>query len=157
MIIREAIRDDIESIKELWKEFIDYHKSFDRFFSRTSEGHERFGEFVLERIKDENWLVLVAECDDRIVGHCLVTIQEHPPVFEKTRYGYIQDIAVTESYRRKSIGTTLFEKSVSWLHERGISRIELDVAATNPTSQKFWRKMNFREVIFRMSKEIYPG
>jgi GNAT superfamily N-acetyltransferase len=113
-IIREAKTEDVATMKELWIEFIDYHKARDRFFSRTSDGHERFEAFVLDRINNDDWLVLVAVVNDRIVGHCMAAIQEYPPVYVSPRYGYIQDIAVTERYRRANIGSTLFEQAVSW-------------------------------------------
>lgn len=32
MIIRKAIGEDVEALKALWREFIDFHKSTDRFF-----------------------------------------------------------------------------------------------------------------------------
>jgi len=108
----------------------------------------------LERIRDENWLVLVAVIDQQIVGYCLATIQEYPPVYIDTRYGYIQDIAVTEKYRRDGFGARLFGKALEWLTERGISRVQLDAAANNPISRGFWMKMGFRDFMIRMSKEI---
>lgn len=154
MKIREAREEDVAALMELWKEFIDFHQSTDRFFTRTSEGHKQFGEFALDRIRDNNWLVLVAVVDRQVVGHCLATVKEHPPVFVDARYGYIQDIAVTQQHRRSCIGTTLFGKAVDWFKQRGVTRIELDATAHNQISQSFWRKMGFRDFMIRMSKEI---
>jgi ribosomal protein S18 acetylase RimI-like enzyme len=154
MIIREARPDDVEAMKELWKEFIDYHKANDRFFSRTPDGHERFGEFALDNIRSEDWLVLVAVVNNQVVGHCMAAIHTYPPVYENTRYGYIQDIAVTEKYRRENIGSRLFEHAVGWFKNKKVSRIELDAASTNEVSQSFWRKTGFRDYMIRMAKDI---
>ncbi len=154
MLVREATVEDIDSITDMWKEFIDFHKAHDPFFCRTTEGHLRFSEFALERIQSSDWLVLVSVEDDRIVGHCLATIQSHPPVFENTRYGYIQDIAVTEAYRGHHAGKQLFERASRWFKEKGVTRIELDAAATNNTSRSFWRAMGFGDFMVLMSRKL---
>ena len=141
-------------MKELWKEFIDFHKKRDPFFTRTADGHDRFGEFVLERIEKEDWLVLVAESEGEVVGHCLATIEEYPPVYINPRYGYVQDIAVTKKYRRSRIGRKFFDRMAAWFREQGVDRIELDVTATNDVSARFWREIGFGDFMIRMSKKV---
>lgn len=84
----------------------------------------------------------------------MATIQEHPPVYKNTRYGYIQDIAVTKKHRRKNIGSMLFEQAVIWFKKKKVSRMELDAASANELSQSFWRKTGFRDYMIRMSKDI---
>ena len=89
---RQAIEGDILKMVELWKEFIDFHKARDPFFSRSKEGPENFGKFVLENINKSDATVYVAEANGEIVAYLLASIQDYPPAFEMKRYGLINDI-----------------------------------------------------------------
>ncbi len=60
---RKATEQDIPRIIELWKEFIDFHKARDAFFSRSKEGPENFGKFILENINKDDAIVYVAEAN----------------------------------------------------------------------------------------------
>ena len=155
LIIREAEDSDVESMKEIWKEFIDHHKAVNSFFSRVDDAHEKFGEFVLSNIRNkEKWIVLTALYDEKIAGYCMAFREEYPPVYENPRYGYIMDMAVSGKYRRNYIGTKLYSRVADWFKEKGLSRIELHAVAANSLGLKFWRKMGFEEFMIRMSKEI---
>lgn len=57
---REAVEQDIPRIVDLWKEFVDFHKVRDPFFSRSKEGPENFGKFISENLRKEDAMVYVA-------------------------------------------------------------------------------------------------
>ncbi|MBL7211028.1 MAG: GNAT family N-acetyltransferase [Desulfobacteraceae bacterium] len=154
VIIRNAGEQDLDMIIELWKELMDFHKIRDQYFSRSSDGHEKFMEFISGHIASETSKVLVAEHDGNIVGHCLASISNYPPVFENKEYGSIDDLAVTESYRRTGVGEKLCQEIQKWFKEQKIQRIELRVAVTNEVSTSFWRKMGYRPYIEILYKEI---
>ena len=144
IIYREATKDDIPRMIELWKEFIDFHKVRDSLFSRSKEGPENFGKFVAENLRKDDAIVYVAEKKGEVIGHILATIQNYPPAFEMKRYGLVNDLAVTSAYRRFGIGQHLFALVKDWFFKKGIRRIEIEVAIANEVSTSFWRKMNFR-------------
>lgn len=152
--VREATQADLSEIVELWKEFMDFHRQRDPFFTRARDGHRAFRNFVKENIENSDWLVSVAIEADRQVGYCMATVLEYPPVFETQRHGFIQDVAVTEIARRHGVASALFAHAESWLRKRGVRRIELNVAATNEVSQAFWRKMGFKDSIHRWAKDF---
>lgn len=154
VVIREATLRDLAAMKKIWIEFIDFHAARDHFFQRTEQGHERFGEFVAERIEKVDWNVSVAVVDDQAVGHIMGALSKHPPVFVNTRFGYVQDIAVSRRFRRRGVGTSLFGHLVRWFKAHGITRVELDAAASNDTSKGFWRKMGCEDFMVRLTKEI---
>lgn len=154
MLVRKATSHDIEAMKILWKEFIDFHRSRDAFFTRSEEGHTRFGEFVQKNMDDRDWLVLVAEVDDGVCGYCMAAIQTYPPVYTNTRYGLVQDIAVTASHRRQGIGRELFRHACAWFKDHGVERIELEVAASNEVSVAFWERLGFREFIRKLTWDL---
>jgi ribosomal protein S18 acetylase RimI-like enzyme len=141
---RKAIEKDIPRIVELWKEFIDFHKARDPFFSRSKDGPENFGKFILENMSKDNAIVYIAEANGELVGHILATIQSYPPAFEIKRYGLVNDLAIASKYRRKGIGEHLFGMVKEWFTGKGMKRLEIEVAVSNEVSTSFWNKMSFR-------------
>ena len=143
IIIRKAAVEDISSIVELWKELMDFHKERDRIFSRSATGHERFSDYLKGHISKENSCLFVAEADKDIVGYCLVFIEKYPPVIELKEYCLVQDIAVTQKYRRMGIGKRFLEEAQKWRCEKGVHRVEARVSTYNKAARDFWADMGF--------------
>jgi ribosomal protein S18 acetylase RimI-like enzyme len=154
VIIRRARPDDIDVLMGLWKEFIDFHQPFDMFFTRSADGHEHFAEFIHENLDNPDWLILIAEVGGEAVGYSVSVVRDYPPVFEIGRYGFVQDIAVTESHRRAGVGSMMLEDTLNWFRTRDVTRAEVHVAAANPVSQAFWRKHGFGDYVNRLAREI---
>jgi ribosomal protein S18 acetylase RimI-like enzyme len=152
MQIREATTNDLPAMVELWQEFMDFHRARDCYFTRTADGHERWGEYATKCMSKDDWLVIVAEIDESIAGYCIATILENPPVISTRQYGYIQDITVASANRRCGIATALFNHAEQWLLSRGITRIELEVSVKNEASNAFWRQLGFGDYLLRLSK-----
>lgn len=94
--IKKATQSDLTAIGILWQEFMDFHKQRDSHFARSSDGHERFKEFIASHMTADTSCVLVAEQKGDIVGYCLATLAKYPPVFESRDYGTVFDLAVTQ-------------------------------------------------------------
>ena len=152
--IRNAQQEDLVSVTELWKEFMDFHKERDIHFTRSNDGHKKFSEFISSQITNEDSCVLVAEYNSNIVGYCSSVISKYPPVFDKQEYGSIFDLAVTEKYRRLGIGEALFEEARKWFYDKNIQRIEVKIVIANEVSSKFWRKTGFSSYIETMYMDI---
>lgn len=154
MNIRIARLDDLNAIKELWREMMDFHRARDEYFSRSERGHERHGEYVRRNIESPEWLVIVADEDQSVIGFAMGKIDSYPPVYKHTHFGFVADIVVNESFRGRGIGRELYNQMLPWFREQGIDRVEINVASTNEVSQAFWRRMGFREYVKRMIHEI---
>jgi ribosomal protein S18 acetylase RimI-like enzyme len=152
--IRKAAVDDLNAIGNLWQEFMDFHKRRDPHYSRSTDGHERFKEFVSGHMTSGMSCVLVAEQGTTVVGYCLATLTKYPPVFENRNYGMVFDLAVMELCRRKGIGERLFREAEAWFADRGIHRIKVRVAVSNETSTAFWKKMGFTPCVTTVFKNI---
>ncbi len=146
--------DDIPMVVELWKEMMDFHCERDSFFARAAEGHEEFARFARENLGQPDRLLMVAEGDDAIVGFCAAAIMVYPPVFEIKRFGFIQDIVVTEARRGEGVGRELCERVLDWFRRECVTRVELHAATTNEVSLAFWDKMGFAPFIYKMTKMI---
>ena len=154
IIIRPATKEDLPAIKELWQEFMDFHKERDPFFARVNDAHEDFGQFMHSNLSKTDWLILVATAGDRVIAYGSATIMSYPPIYVDPRYGYIQDVAVTEAYRGQGVGRQLFERMVTWFREKNVSRLELEVAAANEVSQAFWGKIGFKDFTKKLSMSL---
>lgn len=147
--IRKARQSDTEHIVALWKEFMDFHRQYDAHFTRSRYGHMKFKDFVSKKISARNALVLVAQVNRRVVGHIIACIDPYPPVFVEKRYGAIYDLMVDSRFRRRGIGRRLLSETRKWFRKKGIKRIELSVAVTNPLAMRFWNRVGFKTYIER--------
>jgi len=152
--IRKADENDLEAMVKLWIEFIDFHKEFDVYFSRSNDGHEEFKKSIAERINDASSCILVAEKDGEIIGFSTAAILKNSPIFATKDYGVIMSFAVTTKYRRKGIGERMLKKVIDWFRAQGTHRVEIRASVFNKVSIDFWKKHNFTPFIERMYLEI---
>ena len=153
--IRKAVKEDVSSIVELWKELMDFNKQYDENWSRSQNGHQSCADFINDHIADDGYCILVAEADQHIVGYSLSHICKcNPQLLKVKEYGQISNLAVTKNYRRKGIGERLSRKTVNWFSKRGIHRIEVYVGISNKSARKFWTKMGFTVFVENMFLEI---
>ena len=153
IVIREASLDDVESIFELWKELMDFHRDLDEAFTRREDWQSYFMYFIVDCIESEDAQVLVAISDDKVIGFSNSRIMELPPVFKDEKIGQIFDIMVKEGYRNEGIGEKMLSKILQWFKGKRIERIELKVASANELGCSFWRKMGFAEYMKVMRLE----
>ena len=127
----------------------------------ASEGHttphEQFMDFVVHRLDDESMLVALAEqvvagqenrdhpeATPQVIGYALVfDVAAHPFIPDWQRAGYITQMFVHEDYQRKGVGQKLFAHTLSWLADRGVGQVMLNVHAENDLATGFWQKQGF--------------
>ncbi len=134
--IREAKRTDGEAMMALIHELALYEKA-------PEEVTISFNHFI-ESGFGENpvWWSLVAEVEMedgslQIVGFALWYIRFST---WKGQRLYLEDIIVTEAYRRKGIGHQLFEGLIHWGKSRGLQGMNWQVLDWNEPALQFYRK-----------------
>lgn len=142
---RLASPKDVPEITELWSEGIAVHANLDPRFPLVKDAEKKFQVYLGEVLNDRNAILLVAGDESRVVGYCLARVSQHPAVFSKQSYGYINDLFVGSSHRRKGVGTALFEAAATHLHGRGIQAFEVSLVPTNRMASSFWRKLGFTQ------------
>jgi ribosomal protein S18 acetylase RimI-like enzyme len=143
--IAPAADRHIPEIVEIWKEFIDYHRGIDPFFTRREDGHVNFERFVRGLIGSDDSQVLVAMDDGSVVAYSIARIGEYPPAYTREVHGLICDMAVKSGYRRQGIGERMLKQMLAWFESRNLKRIELHVVARNTTGYSFWKKHGFKD------------
>jgi ribosomal protein S18 acetylase RimI-like enzyme len=129
----------------LWREGMAVHAELDPRFPLVADAERRFEAYLKDVLEEPKALVLVAESASRAVGYCLARVSQHPAVFSKQTYGYINDLFVESSYRRKGVGKALFEATARSLRDRGIRDLEVSLVPGNRMASAFWRKLGFTQ------------
>jgi [ribosomal protein S18]-alanine N-acetyltransferase len=90
---------------------------------------------------------LLAGDAGRIVGFILT--EENPPL------AHVVTLDVTESHRRRGVGTELLRESETHLIFRGVRTVLLETATTNNAGVAFWERHGYRREA--VLKNYYPG
>lgn len=133
VILREALRSDIEGIYEIER------ACFSTPWSK---------EALLDDLEVEDKLYLVAEAEaeaGKIIGYAgsWLVLDE----------GQITNIAIHPEYRRAGYGAKMTRKLTQMLHKRGMKHIFLEVRVSNIAAQAMYRRLGFTAVGVR--KQFY--
>lgn len=125
MIIRKMTIEDYDSVYDLWlntpgvglNNLDDSREGIEKFLKRNPE------------------TCFVAEKDNKIIG---VILCGHDG-----RRAFIYHTAVSESERRRGVGTALVDAVIDALKKEGISKAALVVFSKNELGNSFWEKRGF--------------
>lgn len=96
--------------------------------------------FVLENIRD-NQIQMVAHDGERVVGWCDILRLTHRPIFPHV--GQL-GMGVISERRGQQIGKMLLIEALTRASEAGLTRIELEVFASNERAQELYKKYGFQ-------------
>jgi GNAT superfamily N-acetyltransferase len=131
--IRKAVKEDVPALLRLVFELAEFEKAPDSVEVTVSEmERDGFG-------PDAIFSAFVAEMDNKIVGmaHYYVKYSTW-----KGRAIYLDDIIVSERYRRQGIGGKLFEEVVKVCKKTGVRKMDWQVLTWNETAINFYKKYN---------------
>lgn len=154
MRYRTADNKDIKEIYSLWKELMDYHKTFHPAFVTVDKPREYFYINMRKRMLNENTKIFICEEDGKIIGLTITFYSEGSPAFILYKKGYIAETAVSEKHRGRGIGKKLYEIAEKWLREKGADHIELQVSVENKNALNFWANQGFTPATQHLIKEL---
>jgi ribosomal protein S18 acetylase RimI-like enzyme len=154
MKVRFASEEDFENLFNLYKQLYILEARLDNNLKDFEEVEENLRKYVQRCLKKENYIVLIAEKDSKILGFIIIAIREYTKVCKKQKFGYIDAIFVKEDSRKKGIGRKLLNEAEKFLKEQKIHSLELDIYEGNKEAIKFYQKSGFRIISKRMRKEI---
>lgn len=156
IVVREANRNDIEGILDLWEEFTGYLAKMEPdFFQLKPNARAIYRRTLIKQLKFPEYRVFVADDAGKLIGYHVVSIRYPGDVFVQTPYGHISDLYLKSGYRGKAIGKELIAAARNWLKEQGIEKIDVKTFMENPKGKRFWEKNGFQpfEVAFKSSLE----
>ncbi len=131
--VRKGLKSDLSAALDLIKELALYEKAPDEVIV-TIEDMERdgFGENPVFNF-------FVAEVDREIAGIALYYVKDST---WKGKCIFLEDIIVTEQYRKHGIGKKLFDEVVKVSKELDVQRLEWQVLDWNEPAIRFYEKIN---------------
>jgi ribosomal-protein-alanine N-acetyltransferase len=96
---------------------------------------------ILREFKNDFSKILVFKEKEEIIGYLI--FREIEPEIE------ILKIGVRKEYQRKGVGTKLMQKLIEIAKEKNISKIFLEVKASNLSAYNFYKKLGFKEMYRR--------
>lgn len=154
--IRAARAQEIDRVAALWALITEHHADLDPLFRMrrgpVAEGELR--ELLRALQRDPDVEILVCDVDGLPAGLCIVRIDRAPPILEETERAEITDLGVRPEWRRRGMGRRLVEAAQAWVRDRGVARIEIQVASGNREGQAFWRAMGFADLMDVLHKRL---
>lgn len=141
-MIREATKEDMESIVDLWQELMDFHIERSDLYQIKSNARELYSDYLKDVMINPDYITLVFENEKGILGYLIATESNDPPVYEGT-VGIVMELSVTQKHRNKGIGEKLLTHIEKKFLEKGIDRIECMVSDFNEISKRFWHKNGY--------------
>lgn len=131
--IRKGVQQDQPQVLGLIKELAEYEKApLEVTVSVADMERDGFGEHPIFQF-------FVAETEGKIVGISLYYIKYST---WKGKCVFLEDIIVTEAYRKFGIGKKLFDEVVKVAKEMKVKRLEWQVLEWNEPAIKFYEKLN---------------
>jgi ribosomal protein S18 acetylase RimI-like enzyme len=104
--------------------------------------------------RDPDAVILVFDREQTPEGLCIVRIDRAPPILEETERAEITDLGVRPALRRRGVGRLLVEEAQAWVRDRGVARIEIQVAHGNREGQAFWRSLGYGDLMDVLHKRL---
>ena len=133
MIVRKGIKKDLPEVLELIKELAKYEKALDQVSNSVDRLEEDgFGKFPV-------YDLFIAEIDNKIVGMAITFFRYST---WKGKNLYIEDLIVSENFRRKGVGFKIFQEVKKFAKISSCIGISLQVLDWNRTGINFYKKLN---------------
>ena len=128
-----------------------HHASDPRRFILTDRPEAGYGRFLVSQLANPDYLVLVAEDPNEIVGYVFAGIE--PTSWRDLRgpCGFIHDVYVLENVRRQGTGQALLRAAIAWIHSRGLSQVVLWSKSGNDAAQRLFADLGFRRTMTEMT------
>ena len=156
MIIRNLKLEDFDDVNNL---FMQLHNSEmeqrpDLFRKIAKPTTSRAWDFEAS-LTDNSKIMIGAEVDGKIVGFVIVQIRQTLDKIHTPRiFAYLENIVVDENYRRKGIGTVIYQEGIKRAKEQGATSMELKVWNFNTGAINFYQSMGMSIQSLTMEKAL---
>ncbi len=148
------VANDHPALLSMWRELMDLHVDLDDRFALADRANDRFRNYIDTAISRDDYRVRLAEIDGLPAGFSVACVLPNSPVYRNRWVGYINDLCVTTTMRRRGVGRLLVRDAVAWLRRYGAESVEVYVAHHNRGAVEFWRAVGGQPYLHRMSLDL---
>ena len=131
--IRRGTKEDLPQVYGLIQELAEYERAPQEVTNTLADMEaDGFGERPVFEF-------FVAEAEEKVVGICLYYMAYST---WKGKMLYLEDLVVTEAYRRYGLGKKLFDAFARRAQELGAKRLKWQVLEWNEPAIAFYKKLN---------------
>jgi ribosomal protein S18 acetylase RimI-like enzyme len=158
--IRKARVKDVVEIVNIWHHFMDEHREMgrewkeDRIPEIKDNVDELLHDYFSRSVRSKNSYLLVLEDEGKVQGFMLSMIHKNIPIFKKHPVGLISSLHVEKQLRGKGFSSEMFERTMKWFDEKGVSQISIRVMSCNEHAYGIYRKWGFKDIHVEMRLDI---
>jgi ribosomal protein S18 acetylase RimI-like enzyme len=155
--VRAAVHEDADQLANVRVDYAAFHAQLDPSVFRTLDSEEVRRAYA-ERLALAGELTLVADVGDEVAG--LVELKLERPaglgnIHRALLYGYVEDLAVLERYRRRGVGRQLMLAAEAWAQRQGARSMLLNTHPKNEAALRFYREaMGYETVGVTLRKPV---
>ena len=150
IMIREALESDIDILLGFEQGIVEAERPFG---DRLKEGEIHYYD-LMDLIRSDRTVVLVAVFDDEIVGSGYARIEKAKPFLQFDAYAYLGFMYVKPEYRGQGVNKRILEELVLWAKGRGLSEVRLEVYDENEIARAAFARFGFKPNLLVMRREI---
>ncbi|HEX9105939.1 MAG TPA: GNAT family N-acetyltransferase [Longimicrobiales bacterium] len=154
--VRRATTADLGAIGRLGALLVRQHHEYDprRFIAPPARIEEGYASFLGKQLENPDVLVLVAECEGRVLGYTYAGLEGYDYMALRGPAGALYDIVVDPAERGQGVGRLLLDATLAELAARGAPRVVLSTAVPNQGAQRLFEGAGFRRTMIEMTREL---
>ena len=147
--VRRGRRGDLAALKGIWLAMMRAHAESDAAFALADDCVQRWEEITLDLLSRPDAFVLVGVRDLDVLGFCLGWVARNPTIYARSEVGFLSELAVAQSARRRGIGRSLMAAAKAWFRARAVTEFQLSTAVWNHPAQALWQAAGGEPLLVR--------
>lgn len=153
--VRAARPRELDRLAALFVALLEHHAERAPRLGPGAAAEDEARAHLAARLRDPDGALLVHEdAAGRADGLCVVRVLHRPSLFAETERGEVESLVVRPEARGGGAGRALGEAALAWLRERGLARVEVQVAVENPGARSFWEALGFGPAMDVLSRRL---
>jgi ribosomal protein S18 acetylase RimI-like enzyme len=155
-VIREYRDADAAAVRSCIIELQDFERRIDDRLRPGESIAEDYLRHMLDRCRECEGRILVAEADGTIAGFVRVLARvpyeglDEPP----GDFAFVGDLVVLERFRRHGYGAALMQAAEEFARSRGATELRVGVLSDNQGAADLYRRMGFASYLETLSKRL---